>query len=129
MRSGLGPQDIDQKLGSPETETTTTPQRPLRGDFQWFGISGAFAPTLDGFTSIRGYFGLSPEATYVLGTSRDRQRRVSIFMRKPCVGADFPRAGAAVRGPGKPGLRLSNNTPDTFAARPKANGVLPHAHV
>lgn len=55
---------------------------PLRGDFQWYGMSGAFEPTVEGTASDRGYFGLVPEATVVWGTFREANGRVHIFMRR-----------------------------------------------
>jgi hypothetical protein len=57
-------------------------QTPLRGDFQWFGMSGAFEPTVEAASAPRGYFGLVPEATYPWGTFRDAEGRVYIFMRR-----------------------------------------------
>lgn len=51
-------------------------QVPLRGDFQWFGMSGAFQPSLEAASSPRGYFGLVPEATYPWGTFRDASGKV-----------------------------------------------------
>ena len=55
---------------------------PQRGDFQWLGLSGAFEPTVAGVSGTRDYFGLVPEATYIWGTFRDAEGRVSIFMRR-----------------------------------------------
>lgn len=55
---------------------------PQRGDFQWLGMSGAFEPTVAGVAGTRDYFGLVPEATYVWGTFRDAEGKVSIFMRR-----------------------------------------------
>lgn len=57
-------------------------QTPLRGDFQWFGLSGAFEPSVEGASSNQGYFGLVPEATYPWGTFRDANGKVYIFMRR-----------------------------------------------
>lgn len=57
-------------------------QTPLRGDFQWFGMSGAFDPTVEAASASRGYFGLVPEATYPWGTFRDDNGGVYIFMRR-----------------------------------------------
>ena len=71
---------------------------PLRGDFQWHGVSGAFEPTLDGASAPRGYFGLVPEATYVWGTFRDAAGKAYIFMRRlPFAGLTEP--------PKEPGTR------------------------
>lgn len=55
---------------------------PKRGDFQWLGMAGSFEPSVEAASDTRGYFGLVPEATYVWGTFRDANGRVSIFMRR-----------------------------------------------
>ena len=57
-------------------------QKPCRGDFQWYGMSGAFEPTVEAMAAERGYFGFVPEATYIWGTFRDERGKVSIFMRR-----------------------------------------------
>lgn len=57
-------------------------QRPQRGDFQWYGMSGAFEPTVQAMAEERGYFGLVPEATYIWGTFRDAAGKVYVFMRR-----------------------------------------------
>ena len=75
----------------------TEKQAPLRGDFQWLGMSGAFDPTVEGASSARGYFGLVPEATYPWGTFRDANGKVYIFMRRlPFHGlTEVPKMGEA----------------------------------
>lgn len=63
-------------------DKTIPSSKPLRGDFQWLGMSGAFEPTVEGASAARGFFGLVPEATYVWGTFRDAAGKVYIFMRR-----------------------------------------------
>jgi hypothetical protein len=56
--------------------------QPQRGDFQWFGMGGAFEPTVEDLAAERGYFGLVPEATYVWGSFRDARGKIYVFMRR-----------------------------------------------
>ena len=73
-------------------------QIPDRGDFQWLAMSGAFAPSVEGLASDRGYFGLVPEATYPWGTFRDAAGKVYIFMRRfPFDGLTEPPKEAGTR--------------------------------
>ena len=69
---------------------------PKRGDFQWFGLSGSFAPSAAAVASTRPYFGLEPEGSYFWGTFRDAEGGVYIFMRRIPFGTHVE----APRGPG-----------------------------
>jgi hypothetical protein len=75
-----------------------TTHLPLRGDFQWFGMGGAFVPSAEQVYSTQNYLGLEPEGTYFWGTFRDDEGGVYIFMRRMPFGnhVEPPRGNASI---------------------------------
>jgi hypothetical protein len=55
---------------------------PQRGDFQSFGLAGAFEPSAAGVLENRSYFGLVPEASYWWGTLKSDDGTPFVWMRR-----------------------------------------------
>jgi hypothetical protein len=95
-------------------------QVPDRGDFQSLGMSGSFAPSIEGLASDRGYFGLVPEATYPWGTFRDADGKTYCFMRRlPFAGLTEPPREAGPRNTlGRRAVLFVQDGNDNFVVEP-----------